>query len=318
MAAAGQSREEDRAAEAVAVAEREFSCKYCDRKFNNKHALGGHQNAHRTERAMDLTAKRTRRGDFMNYFPFSPFLGVSHLLAGAGGQVNYLNQAPSMPPYFLPGHPIPSPEIPAPRPPPYAYPFSPAVSETGPLPSRPPMENHPPCARQVLLPEMTMSETGPLPSRSRVENHPLRARQVLLPEMTMSETGPLPSRPPGENYPPRARQVLLPEMTMSKTGTLPSRPPMENHPPRAHQVLLPEMTMSETGPLPSRPPVKNHPPRAHQVFLPEMTISGDNTFPVGSFHANSAVTPMLGSIAINYSNPMNAPEMIEDVDQNWI
>ncbi|XP_031103177.1 zinc finger protein KNUCKLES-like [Ipomoea triloba] len=81
----------------------DFVCKYCDKKFRNKYALGGHQNAHRFERAMDWTLKRKRRGGFMDYYPFSPFAG-----AGAGG---YWNQAASMPLYFRPGYRIPSPEI---------------------------------------------------------------------------------------------------------------------------------------------------------------------------------------------------------------
>nr|GLL36697.1 leucine-rich repeat extensin-like protein 1 [Ipomoea trifida] len=42
----------------------------------------GHQNAHRRERAMDRTVKRSRRGAFM--YPFYRFAGLSPLLAGAG------------------------------------------------------------------------------------------------------------------------------------------------------------------------------------------------------------------------------------------
>ncbi|XP_019186455.1 PREDICTED: uncharacterized protein LOC109181155 [Ipomoea nil] len=130
-AASGQSREEDRAAAAAAAvavpeAAAGFGCKYCEKRFRNKHALGGHQNAHRMERAMDWTVKRRRVG-FMDYNPFYPFAAFPPLpVGGAGGEVNYLYQAAdAMPPYFLPGLP----EIPA-RPPLFAYPFPPAVPET--------------------------------------------------------------------------------------------------------------------------------------------------------------------------------------------
>nr|GMD41864.1 leucine-rich repeat extensin-like protein 1 [Ipomoea batatas] len=52
----------------------------------NKYALGGHQNAHRFERAMDWTLKRNRRRGFIDYYPpFSPFAGFP-ALAGAGGE----------------------------------------------------------------------------------------------------------------------------------------------------------------------------------------------------------------------------------------
>lgn len=168
-AAAADERSREEAHSAVAEARLDFCCKYCDKKFCNKQALGGHQNAHRMERAMEKNAKRRAAGvgdGFMDYaclqahHPFSPFAGYPSPPAGGHfpGQINWYHQemvsrqlaAASRPPYFLPGcHPIPSPEIPT-RPP-YPYPFPPAVRETTPLLQTPQprrqVENHPPLAR---------------------------------------------------------------------------------------------------------------------------------------------------------------------------
>ncbi|XP_019186450.1 PREDICTED: zinc finger protein STAMENLESS 1-like [Ipomoea nil] len=144
-AAGGQSGEEaDPAPHAAAAAGEvrlDFCCKYCDKKFSTKQALGGHQNAHRMDRDMEKNGKRSaRHGGFMDYgflqprFLCSPLAGFPPLPGGgSGGQVNYSYQAAAAnPPYFLPGNSISSPLIPTGRLP-YAYPFPP---ETRPLPSR--------------------------------------------------------------------------------------------------------------------------------------------------------------------------------------
>ncbi|XP_051138676.1 zinc finger protein STAMENLESS 1-like [Andrographis paniculata] len=71
-------------AEAEGVA-REYGCKYCDKKFSNKQALGGHQNAHKVERAIEKNVRDMSAAHF-GYLaglpygetmgPVMPFQGV--------------------------------------------------------------------------------------------------------------------------------------------------------------------------------------------------------------------------------------------------
>ncbi|KAL2502442.1 uncharacterized protein Fot_36290 [Forsythia ovata] len=46
------------------VRERVYSCKYCHKKFSNKQALGGHQNAHTIERVIERNAREGLETNF--------------------------------------------------------------------------------------------------------------------------------------------------------------------------------------------------------------------------------------------------------------
>ncbi|KAG8372547.1 hypothetical protein BUALT_Bualt12G0077400 [Buddleja alternifolia] len=66
----------------IDLEEHEYACRYCDKKFSNRQALGGHQNAHRVERVIEKQEQQEHVSNFgytsMTSFPFS----------------NYFNQAP--------------------------------------------------------------------------------------------------------------------------------------------------------------------------------------------------------------------------------
>lgn len=55
------------------VKERVYGCKYCNKEFSSKQALGGHQNGHKVERVTERNARKglkTSFGHGMNSLPF--------------------------------------------------------------------------------------------------------------------------------------------------------------------------------------------------------------------------------------------------------
>ncbi|XP_051138684.1 zinc finger protein JAGGED-like [Andrographis paniculata] len=117
--------------------ERQYSCNYCEKKFKSKQALGGHQNAHKLERAIEKNARNFQQAPF-GYFswsglpynagmrPVMPVLGVynrSHqeqqILSQYPGSHFRFNSLPaiqlisSMAPPFLPCVTLPPPPSPS-------------------------------------------------------------------------------------------------------------------------------------------------------------------------------------------------------------
>ncbi|CAA2972888.1 zinc finger 3 [Olea europaea subsp. europaea] len=54
--------------------EHEYGCKYCNKKFSNKQALGGHQNAHTLERTIEKNIKEWQMAN-SGYLPRNNFTG---------------------------------------------------------------------------------------------------------------------------------------------------------------------------------------------------------------------------------------------------
>ncbi|XP_051138675.1 zinc finger protein GIS-like [Andrographis paniculata] len=133
--------------------EQEYDCRYCQKKFSNKQALGGHQNAHRHERAIEKNIRNLPEAHF-GYFSGAGLMygGMGQVMPFLGAHNRpqaYLNQPVYNRPFQAPQRPLqqpgihfrvnPRPEMQplpprvAPPPPPVLPPVSNFFSRTSPI-----------------------------------------------------------------------------------------------------------------------------------------------------------------------------------------
>lgn len=73
--------------------DREYGCKYCQKKFSNKQALGGHQNAHKLERAMEKNVREIQQNHFGYFGGAVAYPGMSGPFLGSYNRSHeYLNR----------------------------------------------------------------------------------------------------------------------------------------------------------------------------------------------------------------------------------
>ncbi|KAL0404769.1 UNVERIFIED_CONTAM: Zinc finger protein 2 [Sesamum radiatum] len=99
-----QAVQENQAPVNAAEQEREYGCKYCHKKFSNKQALGGHQNAHKVERAMEKSAREMHESQFgyMGGNPSYSAMNSHPFLASYNRSHDFMSRAVGNQPFYPP------------------------------------------------------------------------------------------------------------------------------------------------------------------------------------------------------------------------